>query len=52
MSGVLLLMSCKPFYYYFFTLRQFIPNANLLPVFGFVKVLVEIFGIFNDILVP
>ena len=29
-----------------------IPNTILLPVFGFTKVLADIFCIFNDILVP
>ena len=56
MTGVLLLRSCKPFYYCYFSFRYkaiySIPNTNLLPVFGFTKVLVDVFGIFNDILVP
>ena len=42
-------MSRKPFYS---KAIYSTPNTNLLPVFGFTKELVEIFGIFNNILVP
>ena len=54
MSGVRVLRSWKQFYYYFFHSKAIysIPNTILLPVFGFTKVLADIFCIFNDILVP